>query len=441
MKNLKVIMIIIVVMIIILIATLILIKNVDRKEELEKENYNDDTLLSTTVKTMDVSDRTYYSTVLSCINQYLATINKNNSSYFGEDNDGNLVLTISEEEINQKIYNLLSKEYIEKNNITIKNIKNYINNITEDVLFVPIKMKVRDNGAIGKYLVYGLLEKAKDNSFMNEVYFMVILDSENMTYSIEPILEQITDIEKIQIENSGKSIEKNDENEFEYVTLTQEKMANEYLVNTKRLLLGKPELAYEYLESEYKKNKFSSLEDFRKYIQRNEERIKTASIDKYMITNRKEYKEIICVDKKGKYYIIKEKGILNYSIALDTYTIDIPQFMEKYNSSTVQNKVALNIEKVKEALNDGDYKYVYSKLAPSFKQNYFTTEASFEEYAKQKFYQTNEIEYTNFEGQNGNYMYTVEITDKNDETKPAMTKTIVMQLQEEGKFIMSFSVE
>ena len=41
---------------------------------------------------------------------------------------------------------------------------------------------------------------------------------------------------------------------------------NKYLEHFKRILLAKPELAYEYLDEEYKNERFGSYEYFNNYV-------------------------------------------------------------------------------------------------------------------------------------------------------------------------------
>ena len=45
-----------------------------------------------------------------------------------------------------------------------------------------------------------------------------------------------------------------------------------------------------------------------------------------------EYVQYVCLDNKGDYTIIKEYGPMNYTLILDTYTIDLPEFKVEYES-------------------------------------------------------------------------------------------------------------
>ena len=118
---------------------------------------------------------------------------------------------------------------------------------------------------------------------------------------------------------------------------------------------------------------------------------------------------------------------------LDTYTIDLPEFIEKYEASNDNIKVALNIEKLKEAIKMGDYKYVYNRLDESFKLNNFKTLEEFEKFVKNEEFNAKDdkIEYKQYEKINGVHTYNITIKDKE--------VRVIMKLEEERDFIFSFS--
>ena len=45
--------------------------------------------------------------------------------------------------------------------------------------------------------------------------------------------------------------------------------------------------------------------------------------------------------------------------ALDTYTIDLPEFVSKYNISSNEDKVLMNIQKVFDSINDKDLSLIH----------------------------------------------------------------------------------
>lgn len=142
--------------------------------------------------------------------------------------------------------------------------------------------------------------------------------------------------------------------------------------------------------------------------------------------------------KNGHYYFFNATAVYRYSVILDTYTIDLPEFKEKYYSAKDDTeRVALNIQKIFEALNNKDYNYVYSKLAEGFKDKNFKTLESFEKYAKEKFFDNNEIEFLYYKKESDEYYsYTINVSDK--KTEEVRTLTIIMQLKQGTNYVFSF---
>lgn len=130
---------------------------------------------------------------------------------------------------------------------------------------------------------------------------------------------------------------------------------------------------------------------------------------------------------------------MDFKMILDTYTIDLPQFIEKYNQANDETKVALNLQKVFEAINDEDYNYVYNKLDDTFKQNNFPTLESFEEYVKNNFYSKNTITKANYTMENDMYVYGLNISNADNENE-FITKEFIVKLEEETDFVMSFNI-
>lgn len=171
----------------------------------------------------------------------------------------------------------------------------------------------------------------------------------------------------------------------------------------------------------------------------NKNNIINNKLEKYTaeyLEDKKEY-QYSCIDKNGKYFIIFEKDILDYSIFLDEYTVDIPQFIEKYNNSDIQKKVALNIDKFIKGINDKNYNYSYSVLADSFKKNKYPTISSFESDMKNQIFDNCSVEYSVFSQQGSNYSY--RITLKSGEESKSMN--VIMKLGDGTNFEMSFSFE
>ena len=132
---------------------------------------------------------------------------------------------------------------------------------------------------------------------------------------------------------------------------------------------------------------------------------------------------------------------MKFTLILDTYTIDLKQFTDKYNSGDEQVKVGMNTEKIIEALNLKDYEYVYGKLDETFKNNNFNNINNFENYINDNLYEHNDIEYEEFSAQSGVYIYNAKIKDSNDENSEEKKITIIMKLLSGTDYVFSFSIE
>lgn len=138
----------------------------------------------------------------------------------------------------------------------------------------------------------------------------------------------------------------------------------------------------------------------------------------------------------GDYYIFKQTGVMEFSLILDTYTIDLPEYIEKYNKSANEQKVALCIDKFMKNVNDENYNLAYSMLSEGFKNNYFKTQSEFESYAKQ-YLVGNNITFEKIENEADIYIYKVSLT-KNGQTK--QNKNFNVKLGNKTNFELSFNV-
>lgn len=196
-----------------------------------------------------------------------------------------------------------------------------------------------------------------------------------------------------------------------------------------------------YLESNYKQKRFITLQNFRDYKEKDIDKLRSIYIKKYEKNEYENYTEYICIDQYNNYYIFQEKSPMNYTVKLDTYTIDTQEFKEKYGKETQQQKVEMNLEKIKQALNRKDYQYIYEKLDSIFKSNNFATLPEFENYIKNTFFSINQIEYGEFNSQANTYIYETKITDYTKETQDVIEKIFIIKLEEGEDFTISFNIE
>lgn len=437
MKNGKpILMLIIILVILAIIFTVIIINNSKSKYGNEFEKNQDESDIVIEYEYEKVDNDTLFYTVNNCIQEYFDYISLNiNNETTDTYIDKKTELGIeTEEEKKQVIYNILDKEYISKNNITLSNIYDFIYKTNEEKTFTAMKMNMLDGDRIQRFVAYGIVSGKEEVQYE---YIIVNLDYYNMTYSIEPIIDsKYNDINEIQLEEKIEEISINENNQFNYNRIKKENVIRNYISFYKTNALSNPTIAYNLLDKEYRDKKFRSIEEYKIYVASNKERISSSILESYQIQEDGENTRYICLDTNGNYYIFNETSVMDYTVILDTYTIDLPEFIEKYDGATEQQKVALNIDRFIQAINDGDYKYAYSCLADSYKQNNFRTQEEFEIYAKQSFYPSSNLGFKDFNIQGELYTYSVILT--NEETGEQMNKTFIMQLGEGTEFILSF---
>lgn len=360
------------------------------------------------------------------------------------------------------VYSILDKQYIMDNNISKDNVLEIIPQYKDKPYRIKI-IYVITGDKYSTYYINGILDK-------ENIFFVVNTDTKSNAFSVIPSNEKIYNQkinEVIETDNQyEETIELNEYNRIVYKYLEEKDIIDKYFQDYLNNALYNPEIAYELLDEQYREKRFGSLNNYKEYIKENSDQIskmckKTRKkyddfsdyseyeeyyisifkygIDKYQITQKDDGKQYICIDTYGNYYIFNINSIMNYTLILDTYTIDLPEFIEKYYGTEPTEKVALNIQKIFEAINNKDYNYVYGKLADGFKKNYFPTLDSFEKYAKEKFYDRNEVEYLFYEKESEEYYsYTIKISDK--DTGKSKNLKIIMQLQSGTNFVMSFNV-
>lgn len=397
-----------------------------------------------------VKDISEYATIERIVNTYNSAINQLDANLDAmmvkqQDNNEREKIKNQYHETGKKtLENILEKKYVSKNNWE-NELLIYSNN-----KFYIKEMKKANVNNINVYLI--VITYGEENN----TEIIVFDDIYNNTFSVLPseylsnknIDENnlIKIIEELNIEE----ISKNDYNAITKFELTDEQICIKYYYDYLNILRNDVDKLYSILDNEYREKRFGSLEDFKQYVDANKDSLNNSTLSKYQVKNRDGYTEYMCVDEDGKYYIFNATAAMQYTLLLDTYTTDLPEFTEKYNKASEQEKVALNINKVITALNAKDYKYIYSKLADSFKSNYFANEEALKEYLVNNLFENNDVEFEKFTKEGTLYTYRIKITKiiPEDEKEkyygknaPMTYMNIVMQLNEGTDFVMSFSIE
>ena len=435
-KKIEILMVILVILILILIAVFWYVNNQTTEN---KENTN-----TLQIEFEDVSsdvekiERAEYNIVSNAVTTYIQTLDMNNSRYFGQDESGNLIDIVSEDEKMQFILNLLSSDYISQNNITTQNLQEFVETKEEQLIFVPIEMKKLADENISTFVTYGIVENL-NYELNDEVTLIVNIDFNNRTFSIEPTTQNYDEI--TNIDQNMTSIEQNDNNQYSIPTLNNENIVRDHINQYKRLVLAVPEVIYEKFDETYRNERFGSLENFQNYISKNADEIKSISLDEYLVNTYEGYTQYIGRDKYDNVYIFNENSVLDFTIQLDTYTILTDNFKTTYDEGNDMQKVRMNIDRWVEMINNRDYHTAYKYLDETFRNNNFASEEAFEQYMRENFPLHYKLQVGNFEETNQTYTQYIVLTDITEESDERIENTIIMQLKDDYDFVMSFSVQ
>lgn len=452
MKHLKLLIITIIIIILILLGVLIWLLQ-EKKEEANTQVNEFDTTIGTGFlqvnKTLQpVTVRNDFYAVKTCVNKFYSAyknlFNQANSNYALEEEA--LEFAKKEQEENQNIvYHMLDNEYTQYAGLTNNNIIEKLEKITEVDVEIQNMYVSEQTLNTAAYFVYGnLIENATGN--ITNFKILVKLDKLNKTFKImmqDYIDEKYSNIRQGEeiVENIvGESIANEKDNTFDTKSVPDGEYVIDLFNSYKKTILYNRNRAYQLLEPEYAIKRFGTKQNFDNYLQENIQKLVTKSISEYQKSNTENgYTQYICIDNYQNYYIFKETAPMQYTVILDTYTIDLPEFKEKYANSTEEQKVLLNIQKFFEAINHADYRYAYNKLDATYKANNFASLEQFESYVKTNFFAQNKLAASKAEIQGDNYLYNITISDATEQSKNTVTKTFVMQLKEGTDFVMSFS--
>lgn len=436
--------------IIIIVATIgiiiiLIIANIAKKDNISKEEMNK---IYSEVKENNENVKDEKPIRTNRINTYV-TVEETIKNYIENTKNQNVELVMS----------VLNKEYISKNNINSNNLSSSTQQYKNITSYKNIEMYEQNSEKFTAYYIKGQIND------QGNVYFEIGVDVNNHTYDIMPITENEYTT-KISQSEGERTIKRNEYNSIEFKDYDNADIAKMYFDDYLKQMISNPEKAYNLLDKQYRETKFENYNGFVQYINANREKLELTykmetldnndfekysdyldfklqhsnlGIKKYSIETYESYVQYTCQDAEGNYYIFSAQYPMDYSVVLDVYTTDTPYFKNMYSRSTDQNKAKLNLEKIQEALNNKDYKYIYSKLNATFKANNFATESQFESYMKDNFFDKNQITYNIVEKQGDAWLFNAKLNNANGKEQKGIN--LVVKLNEGTEFEMSFSIK
>lgn len=383
-------------------------ENIDCEENIDSASF--EIVSDTSISKVTVDDVFY--NVKNCVQNYIDYINDENY---------------------EAIYKILDKNYIDENNITIENLKENITKLEVNKFIASEINGKEENIDISIYFVYGKLVN-DEYTVEEEKAFTVIIDNSQSVFAIIP-----RSLENENYYEYNFNIEydvQDNYNEYIYEVFTEDKILLEYFNYYKELAVNKPEEAFLLLDEEYKNKRFYDSEE--KYIEYlNNINLKNTYLDKYMCDVYDDYKDYVCIDSNGIYYIFKETAPMEFDLKLDTYTIESEKFITEYERASDEEKVMMNIDKWISMIENKDYENSYNLLDKTFRSNNFNIIEEFKKYIKENMSNNYSLEFKeqNYLGE-GIYTQVIKLSNDNEE----ITKTVIIKLEEDRKFVLSFDV-
>ncbi len=338
------------------------------------------------------------------------------------------------------LQNMLDKTYVMENNINENNFYEYIPLMNYGYKVIPIELRVRYEADGTIYIASVYIENMEVNQ-LEKKYYIIRIDQDNFTFSIEPVKGNIESIDDIQVVDTNLKIENHIYNKFSIKTISTEELIRKYMSYFMNILINHTEIAYEnYLDDEYKKKRFGELGELMEFVNNNKEELNEIVPSQYLVEFDDNSKKYVILDQFQNTYEFYETETMVYKVRLDNYTIMPDNFKETYDSSNEQYKVRMNIDKWIDMINNRDYHTAYKYLDETFRNNNFGSEENFEQYMREHFPLHYQLQVGEITQTNQIYTQYIILTDITGETDEKIENTIIMQLQDDYNFVMSFEV-
>lgn len=155
----------------------------------------------------------------------------------------------------------------------------------------------------------------KDSSIKRVILVVVLLSVFTGAYLL---INYLTKDDSLEYEEYLKNYEVN---EYIATYVTDEDMARRYLNDYIHNMYFDIEYAYSLLDEEYRNAKFGSLDSYKNYVY--SLTYSTYQMDRYYKTSKDGYLIFGVYDKNGNLFIFKTKGVMQYTVYLDDYTVEI----------------------------------------------------------------------------------------------------------------------
>ena len=125
-------------------------------------------------------------------------------------------------------------------------------------------------------------------------------------------------IENAQVDNIIKSeIEDRKYNNYTSASYDDKYISNYYFYKYRKYVMFDVQGVYNKIDQEYRKEKFPTIDDYKKYLVEHLKEILNGQMKSYNVNKGENYKDYICEDQNGNKYTFRQTGINEYTIILN----------------------------------------------------------------------------------------------------------------------------
>ena len=149
---------------------------------------------------------------------------------------------------------------------------------------------------------------------------------------------------------------------------------------------------YKTISKSYRKDKMKSFYDLEEYVSKNRNDLYNENLKEYKVTKHTNYTEFLGYTDKERNILFNVNNIMNYTIELDNYSVITQERQESYDILLPSAKAKYCVNRVVEAINNKDYDFVYNRLNPVLKNNYYKNKSDFIKFINSNFFDNNSYE-------------------------------------------------
>lgn len=342
---------------------------------------------------------------------------------------------------NIDITNIIDKDVIKANGLNEENAKQYVGFKSAmfriDAIYKQILDKKQELYVVKH--VYG-----NNENDLKQAMVWIRKDNSTGCFSIYPYeyLQKYLNLKEGDVINLTplKKIEENENNSYgEQEEITTEICMKELFEKYKFDLMLDREHLYNILDEEYRNMKFPKQEDLEKYINENKTELYLDKIDKFNVVNYDSYIEFKAICDSERNFVFKTIDMTDYTLLLDSYSI--LQNKVYYEAVMPSAKSKNCIDRIFKAINNNDYDFVYEKLNPVQKNNYYNDKKKFQEFLQKNFYKENnyELDEDYLILSDDVYQFDIKVTDATGEDVSYKRLVMTVTLQDDDDFVISIS--